>query len=309
MLSLPNSNLFIARPDRDFLGEYFELHRRDAVAMERLTQSPYVMDIYGYCGQSAVTELAFLEKGINDLYRLSTGLRGIDNPYVTKSKLQIAAMTALGLAHIHGAGRVDSVNGIEKNTSRERQERHNTIVHYDINPRNVIITSSGRPKLNDFNVAEFLTWNPKTKTPCGFQSRLHEPWWRAPEEMILYENTTANGITEIYPELKLTEKVDIYSLGNTLYVLLTGTEPRGKENKHQRHKRVSNEVARGYLPSFGDYEASSNPSTVAIREAIAACWEKDPRKRPTAEAIAQGLFAALDRMEVDVSQVRQNKTL
>lgn len=61
------------RLERDFLPEYYELHRRDAVAMERLTSSPYVMDVFGYCGQSALTELAFSENGMNNLYRVSTG--------------------------------------------------------------------------------------------------------------------------------------------------------------------------------------------------------------------------------------------
>jgi hypothetical protein len=36
------------RIEREFIEEYYELHRRDAVAMERLTFSPYVMDVYGY---------------------------------------------------------------------------------------------------------------------------------------------------------------------------------------------------------------------------------------------------------------------
>jgi len=31
------------RIERDFIPEYFELHRRDSVALERLTESPYVM--------------------------------------------------------------------------------------------------------------------------------------------------------------------------------------------------------------------------------------------------------------------------
>ena len=35
--------------------------------MERLTSSPYVMDLFGYCGQSALTELAFSENGMNNL--------------------------------------------------------------------------------------------------------------------------------------------------------------------------------------------------------------------------------------------------
>lgn len=127
------------------------------------------MDIYGYCGQSAVTELAHSEKGINNLYRLSTGLKGVDTPYVLQTKLQIAAMTSLGLSHIHSVALDDD----EDRTNNQLA----TMAHYDINPRNVIMTPSGKPKINDFNVAEFLTWDPKTQEHCGFESRLHEPWW------------------------------------------------------------------------------------------------------------------------------------
>ena len=66
----------------------------------------------------------------------------------------------------------------------------------------------GSPKLNDFNVAEFLTYDPETNKPCGFRSRLHEPWWRAPEEMDLIDKTFVD------------EKVDVYALGEVLFHIL-----------------------------------------------------------------------------------------
>lgn len=38
------------RIERDFMSEYYELHRRDAVALERLSESPYVMvSVYKEC--------------------------------------------------------------------------------------------------------------------------------------------------------------------------------------------------------------------------------------------------------------------
>ena len=47
--SIPSSSVVLKtlRIEREFIEEYYELHRRDAVAMERLTFSPYVMDVYG----------------------------------------------------------------------------------------------------------------------------------------------------------------------------------------------------------------------------------------------------------------------
>lgn len=117
--------------------------------------------------------------------------------------------------------------------------------------------------------------------------------------MILYnyDNSTAGGTMEVYPRHVLSEKVDVYSLGNTLYVLLTGLEPQGKEHKQRRLKSVSNRVAHGEHAQFTDeYANSADPAIGAIRNAIRSCWESDPDIRPAAIEVAQDLFAALDEL-------------
>lgn len=282
------------RLDRDFLPEYFELHRRDAVAMERLSASPYVMDIYGFCGQSALNELAHLEKGINNIYRVGTGLAGNHSLQAMRSRLKIGAMIALGLSHVHSIPPDDGPSE-SYNWQDPKSQHAATLVHYDINPRNIIMTSSGKPKLNDFNVAEFLTWDSETKKPCGFAGRLHEPWWRSPEEMISYPNASGTECRANPTGLKLDEKVDVYSLGNALFVLLEGFEPRGKKDKERRSKSVSNEVAKGEIPPFSEHIATSTDKlTVAMKQAILACWEAVPEKRPSAAAIAKQMYQALE---------------
>ncbi|KAL7465736.1 hypothetical protein ACHAXS_006055 [Conticribra weissflogii] len=281
------------RLKRDFLPEYFELHRRDAISMERLSASPYVMDIYGFCGQSALNELAHLEKGINNIYRVGTGLAGNHSKQAMRSRLKIGAMMALGLSHVHS---IPPDDGSTKSHDRKDSTIHHaaTLVHYDINPRNIIMTSSGKPKLNDFNVAEFLTWDSETKQPCGFDGRLHEPWWRSPEEMISYPDASGRDDRANPTGLKLDEKVDVYSLGNALFVLLEGLEPRGKTGKERRYKSVSNSVARGEIPPFSEHYANSTEKlTVAMKQAILACWEAVPERRPSAAAIAKQMYLAL----------------
>jgi len=276
------------RLERDFMPEYFELHRRDSVALERLTESPYVMDIYGFCGHSAVTELAFLNNGLNNLYRMATVMMNNFSPYILRTKLQIAAMTARAMAHVHSVP-IDDEH-LDKLDKQYRTPA--SIVHYDINPRNVIISPSGRPKLNDFNVAEFLTWDPMKNTTCGFQGRFREPWWRSPEEMM-----QSVGADNNQHPTRLDEKVDIYSLGNTLFVLLTGTEPRGKKQKKKRFRQVSQELANGLKPPFpAKYKDSDDPVIVAIRNAIMLCWEPDPDRRPLAMEIADQLYTALGNL-------------
>lgn len=111
-------------------------------------------------------------------------------------------------------------------------------------------------------------------------------------------STTTDENVDIYPKKPLSEKVDIYSLGNTLFVLLTGLEPRGKEHKQLRLKQVSNIVADGEYPQFPlEYESSTDPAVAAICQAIRSCWEPNPSLRPSAMEIASRLFLALDQIK------------
>lgn len=119
-------------------------------------------------------------------------------------------------------------------------------------------------------------------------------------------STTTDENVDIYPKQLLSEKVDIYSLGNTLFVLLTGLEPRGKEHKQQRLKQVSNLVAKGEYPQFPlEYKSSTDPAVAAIRKAIISCWEPNPNLRPSAMEIASTLFLALDQIK---QQLHNNST-
>ncbi len=175
-------SLFTGRIERDFFEEYYELHRVDAVAMERLTSSPYVLNVYSYCGQSAVNEFADFIDGFKDFKTFARRIGGNRESKIMKLKIQIAAMLALGIMHIHEVDGVDNA----------------TMAHYDVNPMNVAVTAGGIPKFNDFNVAHFFKWNVNTNTRCGFYGRLHEPWWRAPEEMPQVNRTAINEGTGLH---------------------------------------------------------------------------------------------------------------
>ncbi|KAL7438854.1 hypothetical protein ACHAXM_006439 [Skeletonema potamos] len=270
------------RYEREFLEEYYELHRRDALAMERLTASPYVLDVYGYCGQSAINELAnFGIEGMSSLEKVARGFRGLDIEPVSKIKLQLAAMVAQGVSHLHSIDHPDFV----------RASSNATLVHYDLNPRNIAIVKRGKPKLNDFNVAEFLMWNPKTNTKCGFEGRFKEPWWRAPEEMQVQ-------MVEYSNPPPLTEKVDVYSLGNILYELLTTHSPWGKMMK-ERQDEVRPKVARGELPKLPppyDTLTLKDPALKALKDAMYKCLRLNPEDRPSAGEIAEELAEALGNL-------------
>lgn len=265
--------------------------------MERLTFSPYVLNIHGYCGQSAINELAnFGIEGLASLEKIARQFRGVKVEPVNKIKLQLASMVAAGVSHMHSIDYPDHIPNESESTKVGLPIRSNaTLVHYDLNPRNIAIVKRGKPKLNDFNVAEFLSWDTKRNATCGFRGRFREPWWRAPEEMQYHDTSYKNPAP-------LTEKVDIYSLGNILHTILTTHSPRGKMSK-ELMVEVRPKVARGELPKlpsdFNETYASSDPALSPIMNAMYKCLKALPEDRPSAGEIAEELAIAVDNLPDD----------
>jgi serine/threonine protein kinase len=112
---------------------------------------------------------------------------------------------------------------------------------------------------------------------------MHAPWWRAPEEMNLNQT--------VY----LDEKVDIYSLGQTLFHLLTSKSPRG-QMLASREEEARELVKSGKRPGLMQpFSTSNDTAFVAFRKVFDLCHEPDPRKRGTAQQVADILWQALEQ--------------
>lgn len=90
-----------------------------------------------------------------------------------------------------------------------------------------------------------------------------------------------------------TEKVDIFSMGNVLFFLLTGRAPWGEGVD------ASDKVKAGKRPKIDkEIRNSQDPYHVAMVKAIRMCFEHDPEQRTGARAVAEVLDAALKQVQV-----------
>jgi serine/threonine protein kinase len=253
-------SFFPSRFEHNFEDAHFEHDRVDAVAMERLTSSKHVINIFGFCGHSVMTEYADGSR-LGELVDKAKG-----KPL---QRLRIARDIANGLADVHG------IDG----------DGNATFVHLDINPANVV-SVGGTLKLNDFNIGIIRRWNETSNEPCGFPAQYPNPQWRSPEEA--------------REEQDLTEKVDVFSMGHIFFRMICGHEPWNKLEPGGRPSKeeVIEKVQTGILPFIPDsVMETDDPEVVAILEAMLGCYTFDPLQRPSARKISRSLDKVLQRLK------------
>jgi serine/threonine protein kinase len=91
-------------------------------------------------------------------------------------------------------------------------EQEPPVIHRDIKPANIKITPKGKAVLVDFGIAK--VFDPVLKTTVG--ARAVTPGYSPPEQ---------------YGQGQTDQRSDVYSLGATLYTLLTGQEPPESVNR------------------------------------------------------------------------------
>ncbi|KZT61960.1 Pkinase-domain-containing protein [Calocera cornea HHB12733] len=132
------------------------------------------------------------------------------------------------------------------------------IIHRDIKAANILLTSRGRIMLADFGVSALLvTKASKRMTVIG------TPHHMAPE--VIKSTSTYNT------------KADIWSLGITIYELVTGEPPHSGIRDPETVFRL---VTREGPPSLPHTDGSE-----AMREFVRACLTSEPTERPSADEL------------------------
>ncbi len=128
---------------------------------------------------------------------------------------------------------------------------NNHIIHRDIKPQNIIISKEGKVKVTDFGIAKAATSNTITSNVMG---SVH---YTSPEQ-------ARGGYSD--------EKSDIYSLGVTMFEMLTGRVPfNGETTVAIAIKHIQEEFPspREYVPEI----------PVCVEQIVFKCCQKSPDRR------------------------------
>ncbi len=146
----------------------------------------------------------------------------------------------------------------------EAHEHH--IIHRDIKPQNIIVSRNGNIKVTDFGIAKAATSNTLTSGQMG---SVH---YISPEQ-------ARGGYSD--------EKSDIYSLGITMYEMVTGRVPfEGENNVSVALMHIQNEIIppRQYYPDIYS----------SFEKVILKATQKKPERR---YLTASALIADLKRVQ------------
>lgn len=267
---------------REFTPDAYYYAKMDSMAMEHLTFSPYVVNVFGFCGQSVVTEYASLPA--RDVIK--------DGNLSSTERLTMARDLAQALSDVH-TGRSGRWLDEASSSSSSSPPLPPTLAHLDINIANVV-HMNGVLKLNDFNLAMLIPWNVTSQSNCGIVSHFSAPLWKSPEEIA---NTTL-----IDPD-----RSDVYALGNLLFQVLTKHQPWTHLEPEPR-PTIADIIQRklnGQLPHLPKKFVHRNKTQLdAIYFATVACLEPQASLRISAWDLAQ----ALD-MTLFVSTLSQRRNL
>ncbi|GAB3603721.1 serine/threonine-protein kinase [Microbacterium aureliae] len=162
---------------------------------------------------------------------------------------------------------VDEVLAIGVRMAGALESAHRAgLIHRDVKPSNILITTFGTPVLADFGISSSLL-----RVRPGEVLAMSIPW-SAPE--VVAETTSGTVASEVW------------SLGATVYSLLAGHSPFERRERGQNSRDLlRRRIARA---SYTDIPRADVPAS--LQTVLATAMSRDPgRRQPTALAFAEAL--------------------
>ncbi|KAL7476330.1 hypothetical protein ACHAW6_002202 [Cyclotella cf. meneghiniana] len=248
----------ILRHEKNYTARRFGVVRQDALTLERLTKSPHICNIYGYCGLTLV--VPFVTAG--SLHDKLSGWRRGDIEISSEERLQYAIDMARGLRDLHD---IDG-DGVPSAT------------HGDLKEHQYLFGEDGRLQLGDFNKGQFLSKSSTTGKACTYKppsTTYNDKVFRSPEE---------------YMNIQQTAATDVFALGSLMYHLLTAQRLWEGMLSSKHENQVQKWIIEGKRPEIKDSVLQSrDPVDVALKAAYDMCNAYDPEKRASARKVADFL--------------------
>lgn len=249
----------------EFTEDEFKDARVDALAMERLSGSPYITQLFCGCASSQLVEYSN-GGNIHDLVKLAR-LEG-EETQPPIDRLKIAYQVATALAHVH----TFEGDGIVSMT-------HNDICCHQF------MLFDGVYKLTDFHMSTFHRRNQDTHEVCETTTiEINEVLFklRAPEELFIEDGEK---------RVVLMDKVDVHMMGNVMYYVLT----KKWLFEHVTTEEATKLMVQGSRSEFPEDILNSEDLAIqAVVKAINMCWTHDMEKRPAAREVSALLREALE---------------
>ncbi|CAB9500486.1 Probable serine/threonine-protein kinase [Seminavis robusta] len=270
------------RWDLDYEADSYEYVRMDAFVTERFTSHKQFVDIFGFCGVSMLTEyfpFGDVEKDVvgfqhhrKDFNPLKDEVLNPLNNFTGTEKLQLALNMVEPVAALHNF-------------------KDGVVVHDDIQLCQYLWTEENgiSVKLNDFNRAEIMLWDDQAQKYCKYKNGRGHGDWRSPEE---------------YKDLPLDEKIDIWSLGNNFYSILTGVYPFFNVEKDRNIQQM---IKDGKTAVIDPRYVDSSFAEGKLVEVIFRCFEYDPELRADINEIWQMLKDAIAENELWEKEAAKKK--
>ena len=141
------------------------------------------------------------------------------------------------------------------------------LIHRDVKPSNILVTTFGTPVLADFGISASLQ-----RKSTGEEVLAMSIPWSAPE--VIAEQTTG------------TVESEVWSLGATVYSLLAGHSPFERRERGQNTK----DLLRRRIARASYVEIPRHDVPASLQGALATAMSRDPARRfPSARAFAEAL--------------------
>lgn len=276
---VPPAVLKVMKQEHPYDFRNYDRHRRDALVMERLSSSEYVVDIYGYCANSVLSE--YVGRTLDDL--IYEDNRRKDDEEDGDDLDSIGFIESVPeLTRDTPVGRIRLALDVFKGISHLHDIPGGPIIHADLQAKQFLIDPSTQTvRINDFNRCRFVPR--KDGDPSG--------------EMCPVKIPSAPGVNrspEEYGQLRLTEKIDVFSAGNILYGILTGHRHWATSSKRVIKKAVMS----GQKPAIPD-KFLQEPSDKALAELMDRAYEKKSKRRISAREMVEELEVILNAAKED----------